>query len=199
MKKTILLVLVLITSFFTGCNKDLSWLFSDNAPGVVSSVDVLPEGFSNDFFHSNEFKVLARPVLTEVFDLPEGNWYRVEEGAIVINDPAMLQDVYSMAMDVTYKWPEIDFEKYSLVLGLVFNPNGDYSRAYLLKQQRAVAGIGGVKIYYSFIEVTGDYGVVAEAPTPMIVGALFPKLPDGIAKVVTWLDPSETIDIDDLM
>jgi len=200
MKKIFCLSFIALLFLLTACSKDLGWIFKDNAPGVVAPVEETPDGFSDSFFQEVDFQRLATPIVEELFvpfnELGFYDWYRAKEGAIVINDNAMLQDV--VVGYITYKWPEIDFDKYSLVIGLVFNPDIDYSRAYVLKQQRAVVANGEVKIYYRFIEVTGDYAVNAEAPRPRIAGALFPKLPDGIAEVVAWKDTSETIDINEL-
>ena len=67
---------------------------------------------------------------------------------MVVNDKKMLKDVVVLSNtpgkeDHRYQWPEIDFEKYSLVIGHFFTSNIGYcvAKQYIVKKENCLKDI----------------------------------------------------------
>ena len=96
--------------------------------------------------------------------------------AMVVNNKEMLKDVVvtsNMAGvgDHHYQWPEIDFEKYSIVIGQVFTVF--YHFGNIITQQYIVKGSSK---YVLYLEI-GNLGGLAACKNNYFA-ALYPKLPD---------------------
>ena len=82
---------------------------------------------NSENFHQDMVLQLAHDVWGDASDSPSKNI------AHVINDAAILRDY--VTEDKVYKWPEIDFNKYSLVLSKYNVPHG----GFYVSEQRAKA------------------------------------------------------------
>ena len=83
--------------------------------------------YNSENFHQDMVLQLAQDVWGDASDSPS------KHIAHVINDAAILRDY--VTEDKVYKWPEIDFNKYSLVLSKYNIPHG----GFYVSEQRAKA------------------------------------------------------------
>lgn len=121
--------------------------------------------------------VLWNDILAETYgeNVPDG------EHGFVINDSHLLRD-YTAPDGTTFKWPKIDFNKYSLVLGEWFD-GGDF---HFLKEHKAkVDKDGHVEIFLHIMRHDGAAPGWARMDRWV---AIYPKLPSGPAKVTRWDD-----------
>ena len=87
--------------------------------------------------------------------------------AAVINDQSLLENYVNG--DNVYLWPEIDFEKYSLVIGCYYATSGGQQ----VHNQRLIPKKESLQLY---LEIK-DLGGTADIRTRFF-GALFPRVPD---------------------
>lgn len=101
--------------------------------------------------------------------------------AIVINDNSIIKDVlaeYEGKIEINV--PEIDFDKYSLVVGSCYLVSG----TYYLANQRIKNTSSGVKLYLEVCERKDVAGI--HAVFNYYFASLYPKLPSGEVEVVRW-------------
>jgi len=130
-----------------------------------------------------EIQILAKSFLIEngyIEDYYTGSKY-FDDLAIVVNSNEPLTDVVvpssmSGVEDRRYQWPEIDFEKYSLVIGQFYTTfyhlGNVFTQHYIVKSSSK---------YILYVEI-GNLGGLA-APANNFLAALYPKLPDGQLEV----------------
>lgn len=177
------LVLVLASAFvlLTGCNKnDFHTIFDGSDKDVVSPIDFNALG-TEDIFHSGDYSyVLALEVLKNLYGdkAADGSYGGRPELAHVINDSSILLPIE--AEGKLYKWPEIDFSKYSLVIGQYTEAGG----GYYLVEQRAKISREKTQIY---LKRVCDGKMHPQSPISIAFVALYPKLPDGPAEVISIL------------
>lgn len=176
------LVLVLASAFvlLTGCNKnDFHTIFDGSDKDVVSPIDFNALG-TEDIFHSGDFSyILALEVLKNLYgDMAADGSYGGggPELAHVINDSSILLPIE--AEGKLYKWPEIDFSKYSLVIGQ-YTEIGD---GFVIVEQRAKISREKTQIYLKRVQ---DGKMRPQSPISIPFVALYPKLPDGPAEVIS--------------
>ena len=116
-----------------------------------------------------------------------GYYWSVARGkevfATEINDKGLIKDVVDVS-GATYSWPEIDFSRYSLVLGWFIAPGSGY---YIEKQRVWIKNNHDATLYLSIKEdqTPGYYHLDAE--TPYYFATLFPKFnSDSIQVVSRW-------------
>lgn len=131
-----------------------------------------------NFFISNAFDHLGPSVLS---DFIKENNINLEVGdyAVVINDSHLLKD-YMIKDGPTYKWPDIDFSKYSLVIGRWSDPG----TPWYVKEQRVKTDLFGNPVIYLHFVKHG--GMSPAMPRLIYFGSIYPKLQSGPAKVVRW-------------
>ena len=111
-------------------------------------------------------------------------------GAALVNDASLLTEV---SFDGTpYNWPELDLEKYSL---LVCSYACAQTNLYVY-DQRLVSREGQLSLYLEIRELEGTGGFTV--PTTKFFAALYPKLPDGQVEVHNWRNKSEFMQEEDL-
>ena len=177
------LVLVLASAFvlLTGCNKDdFHAIFDGSDKDVVSPIDFNALG-TEDIFHSGDFSyILAYEVLKNLYGEDKAANGQYGEGrpelAHVINNSSILLPIE--AEGKLYKWPEIDFSKYSLVIGQ-YTEIGD---GYVIVEQRAKISREKTQIYLKRVQ---DGKMRPQSPISIAFVALYPKLPDGSAEVIS--------------
>ncbi len=130
-----------------------------------------------------EIQILAKSFLIEngyIEDYYTGSKY-FDDLEIVVNSNEPLTDVLvpssmSGVEDRRYQWPEIDFEKYSLVIGQFYTTfyhlGNVFTQHYIVKSSSK---------YILYVEI-GNLGGLA-APANNYFAALYPKLPDGQLEV----------------
>ncbi len=161
MKKHILFLFVSLL-MLSGCS--MSDIFSGSMPGVISPIsddgsEVIYSGSNPN--NSHYPGLIAR--LVEVYPGSESL-----HGAMVINSQAQLNSYTFEGKE--YTWPEIDFKKYSLVVGASqFHSHGFRYGRFRVKKEK-----NSIKLY---VEALGT-GTLA-SPEIVYFAILFPKLPDG--------------------
>lgn len=161
--------------------KRLLILFVPILIGLASCNGQLKEGTGEaiepigvqDLSEDNSGKVLEAPgieLLVQQIMIDNG----VGSGkdyAMVVNQKQQLKGV--KWGDDIYQWPEIDLDRYSLVVGQFYTRNIGYGIA----RQYIVKGLFKNMLYLDIQNVQG--GFVFCAPTDNFFAALYPKLPDG--------------------
>ena len=99
--------------------------------------------------------------------------------AHVINDAAIIRDY--VTEDKVYKWPEIDFNKYSLVLSKYNIPHG----GFYVSEQRAKASKNSIDIYIKLSLYYGVHDMWARAQYHI---SLFPKMKTGPANLHAYYE-----------
>ena len=130
-----------------------------------------------------EIQILAKSFLIEngyIEDYYTGSKY-FDDLAIVVNSNEPLTDVLvpssmSGVEDRLCQWPEIDFEKYSLVIGQFYTTfyhlGNVFTQHYIVKSSSK---------YILYVEI-GNLGGLAYSANNFFA-ALYPKLPDGELEV----------------
>ncbi len=130
-----------------------------------------------------EIQILAKSFLIEngyIEDYYTGSKY-FDDLAIVVNSNEPLTDVLvpssmSGVEDRLCQWPEIDFEKYSLVIGQFYTTfyhlGNVFTQHYIVKSSSK---------YILYVEI-GNLGGLAYSANNFFA-ALYPKLPDGQLEV----------------
>ncbi len=136
-----------------------------------------------------EIQILAKSFLIEngyIEDYYTGSKY-FDDLAIVVNSNEPLTDVLvpssmSGVEDRLCQWPEIDFEKYSLVIGQFYTTfyhlGNVFTQHYIVKSSSK---------YILYVEI-GNLGGLAYSANNFFI-ALYPKLPDGQLEVKRLNNP----------
>ena len=167
MKKTTLLLLFFV-QFCTGCSE-----FADifNGTGNTFSPVVDANGTAMVFDYQScagAFNGMALQLLT-IAGAYDGYNPKVDDAvAIVVNTSTLLEDM--TVGEQVFKWPEIDFNQYSMVIGSCGIPYG----GILAVKQRAVRKTDRIDYYIDLKSETGGI----QTPTTCYFAALYPKLPD---------------------
>ena len=129
MKRLLVLLIPLLVGLVS-CSDQLNTNEGDGETG-----EMVEPVYSQDTFENESaimlkdvpgIEILAKAVLVENGLIEDktgnGSKYYFDDVAMIVNSKEMLKDVVvpsntSGEEDVHYKWPEIDFEKYSLVIG----------------------------------------------------------------------------------
>ena len=105
----------------------------------------------------------------------------VNNCAIVLNDKQLLKDCQDDG--IVCQWPEIDFDKYSLLVGSFTRLGGC---DVLIKDQRVVVSDGKASVYLKMYYPSD--GTDDAMKSTRYYCALYSKLPDGPAEVIRWID-----------
>lgn len=169
MKRFLLLLLaVVLLSSCSDFDRFLSGLDGEVvAPVASGSIIENAEGID----------ILAGCLLIEIVDAGHENDanYLRPEAVLVINDPAQLKDVTYKG--VTYSWPDINLQKYSLVIGRIGVPDGG---SYIAKHR--IEKKNTKLLFYAEIRSNGG----TARPERRIIATLYPKLPDLPVEIVRW-------------
>lgn len=186
MRTYLLLTLACVSILFVGCKKEdipseYANIFNGKDKRAMAPVELC---------QGDEFYYLSRFFLDEFYsdNADDPRWPTTNGNfAVVVNDARLLKD-YNTSNGQPFFWPEIDFNKYSLVVGRYWYVGGTFQR---YKDQRAVVSEGKTTIYLRFVKYIG--GEPADVH-PVSFGAVYDKLPvDGLVEVVEWVDPSEEV------
>lgn len=105
----------------------------------------------------------------------------VNDCAVVLNDTQLLKNYQEDG--IVYQWPEIDFDKYSLLIGSFTRKGGT---DVLLKDQRVVVSDGKATVYLKMYYP--DAGFDDAVKNTRYFCALYTKLPNGMAEVIRWIN-----------
>ena len=186
MRTYLLLTLACVSILFVGCKKEgipseYANIFNGKDKRAKAPVFV---------FHDEDFYFLSQYFLEEFYadNADDPRWSTTNGSyAVVVNDARLLK-YYNTSNVQPFFWTEIDFNKYSLVVGRYWYVGGTFQR---YKDQRAVVSEGKTTIYLRFVKYIG--GEPADVH-PVSFGAVYDKLPvDGLVEVVEWVDPSEEV------
>lgn len=178
MKKYFSLLLTAVL-LLTGCTDDFSGIFDGTDKDLIYPINHLENNIPEDLFdnsenfHQDMVLQLAQDVWGDASDSPSKNI------AHVINDAAILRDY--VTEDKVYKWPEIDFNKYSLVLSKYNIPHG----GFYVSEQRAKASKNSIDIYIKLSLYTGVHDMWARAQYHI---SLFPKMKTGPANLHAYYE-----------
>ena len=182
MKRLLLLIIPLLIGL-VGCSDQLGT--EEGKEETIEPVDMqnmTGDNNLNDILDLSweEIRVLAKSFLIEKGYIEDYTGYTskyFDDIAIVANSNEFLTDVVvpssmSGVEDRLYQWPEIDFEKYSLVIGQVYTTF--YHQGNVITQHYIVKSSSK---YILYVEI-GNLGGLA-SPAINYFAALYPKLPDG--------------------
>lgn len=174
-------LLILVILFFIGLTSCSDQLNTNEGEGEIiepiSSQDLSGDDSAIILMDVPGIEILAKSVLIEngLIEDYTGyfSWY-FPDTAMVVNDKKMLNDVVVPSNtpgveDHRYQWPEIDFEKYSLVICHFFTGYIGYcvSKQYIVKNT----------LYFE-IGYKYEGGLLYTSSTNNYFAALYPKLPD---------------------
>ena len=181
MRAFLLLTLTCISFLFVGCKKEdipseYANIFNGKDKRAMAPVDLSSKDDFGDFFHSGDFSTLANAVLREYYsDAQVGH-------AVVLNDARYLKGIEKNG--VVYHWPDINFNRYSLLIGEVA------ANGVLLQEQRIIVSDGAVILYLRFVKNSWTLSYTGES---VCFGALYEKVPDGPVEIIKWIDQSEEV------
>lgn len=101
-----------------------------------------------------------------------------QQAVLVINRKDDLQDVTNRGK--TYSWPEINFNRYSLIVGRIGMPETTY---YLAKQKIAKES-DHLVFYYELGKISGVASTISNRMC--LFATLYHKLPDYPVEMVRW-------------
>lgn len=174
MKKVLFMLVPLILGL-SACSNQLG--SNEEREEIIEPIylqDISEEDSDDSLLDIPGIELLAKSVLTEngliedyigIKDFPDV--------AMIVNQKELLKDVESNGE--VFLWPEIDFDKYSLVIGQFFTSETGYSisRQYIKKGlSKRVLYIEIVKDSLFFCATANNYFAV-----------LYPKVPDGELEV----------------
>lgn len=173
MKQKLIITLVL-PLLLTGCMNEFESIFDGNNADAIAPLTKQESGEAAPFLYDDydSFSRLAGSVLSDA-GAPRGDDY-----AMIINDKSLLKDLV-VDEETTLSWPEIDFNKYSLIIGRFCTT----SQGYRVENQRVVKKAGNVELYLEI--VSSSFGHL-ESPAVYSFGALYPKLPDCPVVIKRW-------------
>ena len=173
MKKIMILSLaILLTGLLSGCSSEFDRFISGLDGDVIA-----PVSSGSISANTEGIDVLAGSLLREMVDAGHENdtGYLSPDAVLVINDPARLKDVTYKGN--TYSWPDINLQKYSLVIGRLTVPDGgSYIAKHRIKKQNTKL------LFYPEIRSNGG----TARPERRIIATLYPKLPDLPVEIVRW-------------
>lgn len=168
MKKHILFLFVSLL-MLSGCS--MSDIFSGSMPGVISPIsdDGSEVIFSSSLGEYSHYSGLISRLVNVYSDSDS------LASAMVINSPAQLNSYTFEGKE--YTWPEIDFKKYSLVVGAwQFHSTG-----FMFGRFRAMEEKNSTKLYIEIIRPE----VLLCSPVIGYFAILFPKLSDNPVEIIT--------------
>ena len=171
--------LFLAAVVLSGCGYE--GIFDGRDKDVLAPLDP-SVAFGNDkydnFFKDGSFNYLCNTLFVELMSEDQIS-SGMNDYAVVLNDTQLLHEVQTEGGQV-YQWPDIDFENYSLVVGRWM----DVGTTWYIKDQRAKKSpLGKVTIYLHFVKHEGG---AFQQPRFRLFGAIYPKLPSGVAEIVRW-------------
>ncbi len=160
---------------FAGCSNEFEDVFNGNNKEALSPIEssetggVLLSGISSDLIRKT-LDVISQ----DMRDVPHIS----NTIAYIINNQENLRTV-TQRENTVVEWPEIDFDKYSLVLGTV-----DTARGKILDSQRLVIK-NKVPVLYVKIKIVQEYDYCDDVS--WYFAKLYPKVPfDGAITMKTW-------------
>lgn len=178
-------LLILVILFFIGLTSCSDQLNTNEGEGEIIE-PIYSQDLSGDdsdiiLMDVPGIEILAKSVLKEngMVDesIDDGFWPDV---AMVVNDKEMLKDVVVPSNtpgveDHHYQWPEIDFDKYSLIIGQFYTVHTGYSitRQYIVKDLSK-------NVFYFDIDLNGGFLCAIKNN---YFATLYPKLSDGELEV----------------
>ena len=187
MKRALLLVIPLLISL-TSCSDQLSTNEDDGEIiDPVYTQDASRNESANILVDVPGIEFLVKSVLIEngLIEDYTGLFRYFPDLAMVINNKEMLKDVVVLSSmsgveDRIYQWPEIDFEKYSLVIGQFYTTYYHVGNVNdCITQQFIVKGSSKNILYFEI----GNPGGLCSCKNNYFA-TLYPKLPDGQIEVV---------------
>lgn len=182
--KRIVALLIFAVIMLPACNKNSIFDGSDKLAMLPVEASVALGSDNKDFFNSSAFIILGPEVLNNFIkengeiDVERNENNKWGDIAIVINDSHLLGEYQGVDGSI-FEWPQIDFGKYSLVIGRYSAPD----TGCILSEHRAKKGLFRAEIFLHIIRGAGF-----TVPMLHVWGALYPKLPSGPAKVTRWED-----------
>ena len=165
MKRSFNFILVsCMTLLLTGCYGDWDYVFNSSDKNIYAPLDINDGENVNlmQYPHIDNLVIstLAANGLILGFSSDD-----LIDGAMIINDRSQLKDYVDE--DHNYVWPEIDFNKYSLVIGGVFLAHSGFEL-----EQRIVKKGNVPELYVRLVEL--NYGL--QYISTRYFASLYPKI-----------------------
>ena len=177
MKRVLIFVIPLLFGM-SSCSNQLN--LKEDVEEIIEPVSMQEyslENTSSELLNLSwdDIQVLAKTILIEngiIEDYTDYGSKYFPDVAMIVNSKELLKDVVVLSNmdgveDHHYQWPEIDFDRYSLVIGQFYTTESGWGiiQQYMLCFDIAL-GLGG----YAYLCV----------PTNNFFAVLYPKLPDGV-------------------
>lgn len=180
MKKFIYCAALLALTLGLSCCSKMEDVFNGNDKDAIAPVATTYSEENADVDLSGDWHhLVVRDILYQVGLIDHENPFTT--AALVINDNSLIDDVlaeYEGKIEINV--PEIDFDKYSLVVGSCYLVSG----TYYLANQRIKNSSSGVKLYLEVCERKDVHGT--QAVFNYYFASLYPKLPSGEVEVIRW-------------
>jgi len=163
---------------FAGCSNEFEDVFNGNNKEALSPIESSETG---GVLLSGINSFLLRKTLLEISQDILGTPSITDTIAYIINDQERLSTVVTRREDNTVvEWPEIDFDKYSLVIGSV-----DLARNKVLDSQRLMIKNKAPVLYVKIKIIKEEYDPCDTVE--WLFAKLYPKVPfDGAITMKTW-------------
>ena len=180
MKKFVYCAALLALTLGLSCCSKIEDVFNGNDKDAIAPVATTYSEENAEVNLSGDWQhLVVRDILYQVGLIDQENPFMA--AALVINDNSIIEDVlaeYEGKIEINV--PEIDFDKYSLVVGSCLFGNG----LCYLANQRIKNSSSVVKLYLEVCERKDVAGI--QAVFNYYFASLYPKLPSGEVEVIRW-------------
>lgn len=177
-------VAILLLASLLLCSCSIEGIFDGSDPRAISPVqveNVIPEW--TDYFNSQEGRIVQQLIVENYCEFPDDYYENGLPGVIVwgaeyknltnhfvvVNDDSVY-DIFNPYTNEPIDLPEIDFNKYSLIVGYVYTVDEARNR---IKDHRAIKEFNKIQLYLKYYLAGGmDFGQVNYHIL------LYPKLPN---------------------
>lgn len=183
-------VAILLLASLLLCSCSIEGIFDGSDPRAISPVqveNVIPEW--TEYFNSHEGRIVQKLIVENYCEFPDDYYENGLPGVrvwgaeykaltnhfVVVNDDSVY-DIFNPYTNKPIDLPEIDFNKYSLIVGYVYTTK--YVGGNRVKDQRVIKEFNKIQLYLKyFYEAGGDTNQVNYHIL------LYPKLPNNPVEV----------------
>lgn len=185
MKRVLIFVIPLLFGM-SSCSNQLN--LKEDVEEIIEPVSMQEyslENTSSELLNLSwdDIQVLAKTILIEngiIEDYTDYGSKYFPDVAMIVNSKELLKDVVVLSNmggveDHHYQWPEIDFDRYSLVIGQFYTTESGWG----IIQQYIKRSLSKSVLCFDIALGLGGYAYLS-TPTNNFFAVLYPKLPDGV-------------------
>lgn len=181
-----LFVMICTALIITGCSNDYEDIFNGNNKDVIAPIEMDGEdavAWANMESHGWLQELVPAAlvelgiILSDNPSLPTES-FKKDDYAAIVNDSQSLKDVVGLN-GVEFSWPDIDFKKYSLVLGWFIAPGSGFRVANQRLQTKKEKNV-------LYLEIKPYTEIHTAALTVEYFAAIYPKQEGNIVEISRW-------------